>query len=235
MFDDKEPQDIFADTDKPGAGPPRPPASPGSQMPPQPMAEQYLVARQSPIGPIVVVVLVLAALGGGGYFLYSSGMLPFLKKAPAAYPPSALDTAAPTGGNQAVEPPADTSAAEPEDTTSPATSPASTEAETDTPPAAEPPTAITPTPTEPVTPPEPATAPPDADRDGLSDDEEAALGSNPQAADTDNDGLSDFDEVRIYKSDPSKPDTDGDTYLDGQEVKNGYSPTGPGKLLQLPK
>jgi len=49
--------------------------------------------------------------------------------------------------------------------------------------------------------------------------------------DSDNDGLSDFDEA-FYGTEPNNPDTDGDGYLDGDEVKAGYSPTGPGKLNQ---
>ena len=38
------------------------------------------------------------------------------------------------------------------------------------------------------------------------------------------------DEEDYYQTDPEKADTDGDGYLDGQEVKNGYNPNGPGKL-----
>ena len=33
-----------------------------------------------------------------------------------------------------------------------------------------------------------------------------------------------------YKTNPNNPDTDGDGYLDGDEVKNGYDPNGDGKL-----
>jgi hypothetical protein len=44
------------------------------------------------------------------------------------------------------------------------------------------------------------------------------------ATDTDDDGLSDDDEVNIYGTDPNNPDTDGDGYLDGVEVENGYDP-----------
>jgi len=47
--------------------------------------------------------------------------------------------------------------------------------------------------------------------------------------DTDNDGLSDEKE-EMYDTDPNNPDTDGDGYLDGDEVKNGYNPNGEGKL-----
>lgn len=45
--------------------------------------------------------------------------------------------------------------------------------------------------------------------------------------DKDNDGLSDAKEI-IYGTDLKKSDTDGDSYLDGDEVKNGYDPTVPG-------
>ncbi len=74
----------------------------------------------------------------------------------------------------------------------------------------------------------------DSDGDGLSDDDEKAKGTNPDAVDSDGDNLSDREEVQVYLSDPLKGDTDGDGYLDGQEVANGYDPKGPGKLLELP-
>jgi nitrite reductase (NO-forming) len=51
-----------------------------------------------------------------------------------------------------------------------------------------------------------------------------------QKQDSDNDGLSDYDEIVIYKSDPNKKDTDGDGYEDKDEVDAGYNPAGPGKL-----
>ncbi len=41
--------------------------------------------------------------------------------------------------------------------------------------------------------------------------------------DTDTDGLSDIEEG-LWGSDPLKEDTDGDSYLDGEEIKNLYSP-----------
>jgi hypothetical protein len=70
----------------------------------------------------------------------------------------------------------------------------------------------------------------DRDHDGLSANLETALGSSDTSLDSDSDGLSDADEYRIYKTDPSKADTDGDGYNDGSEIKNGYNPLGPGKL-----
>lgn len=74
----------------------------------------------------------------------------------------------------------------------------------------------------------------DSDGDGLTDDEERGLGTDPYLIDTDKDGLTDREEVKVYKTNPLNPDTDGDGYSDGEEVKNGYNPLGQGKLLQLP-
>lgn len=51
--------------------------------------------------------------------------------------------------------------------------------------------------------------------------------SNP-VVDSDNDGLTDQDEVR-YQTNPSVADTDGDGYLDGAEIEKGYNPRGSGK------
>lgn len=48
--------------------------------------------------------------------------------------------------------------------------------------------------------------------------------------DTDHDGLTDQMEMDIYLTDPNKRDSDGDLYFDGEEVKNGYNPLGPGKM-----
>jgi hypothetical protein len=73
----------------------------------------------------------------------------------------------------------------------------------------------------------------DTDGDGLTDEEELELGTDPLNPDTDGDGLSDREEVKVYFTDPLKPDTDGDGYLDGEEVEGGYDPKGPGKLYDL--
>jgi hypothetical protein len=54
--------------------------------------------------------------------------------------------------------------------------------------------------------------------------------NNPKESDSDNDGLSDYDEI-LYNTNPRSPDSDIDGYLDGDEVKNGYNPNGEGKLL----
>jgi len=77
--------------------------------------------------------------------------------------------------------------------------------------------------------------PVDTDADGLDDNREKDLGTDPANWDTDGDQLSDGDEVIIWKTDPLNPDTDGDTFLDGEEIKSGYSPTGPGKIFEPPE
>lgn len=58
----------------------------------------------------------------------------------------------------------------------------------------------------------------DSDGDGLTNDEERALGTDPYDPDTDKDGLTDGAEVRKHKTDPLKADTDGDGLTDGDEV-----------------
>lgn len=84
--------------------------------------------------------------------------------------------------------------------------------------------------------PQPPAAPAkDTDGDGLTDDEERVLGTDPTLPDTDGDGLTDREEVRVFGTDPLKADTDGDGFSDGQEVKNGFDPKGPGKLLDIDK
>jgi outer membrane protein OmpA-like peptidoglycan-associated protein/opacity protein-like surface antigen len=58
----------------------------------------------------------------------------------------------------------------------------------------------------------------DDDGDGLSNEEERQLGTDPRNSDSDGDGLSDGKEVKSYKTDPRKADTDGDGLNDGDEV-----------------
>jgi hypothetical protein len=64
----------------------------------------------------------------------------------------------------------------------------------------------------------------DPDYDGLTTDEETALGTDPLNADTDGDGLSDFDEVRTYLTDPLLTDSDGDGMSDAAEITAGSNP-----------
>ncbi len=42
--------------------------------------------------------------------------------------------------------------------------------------------------------------------------------------DSDKDGISDYDEVHLYKTNPFAADTDGDSYIDGAEIAKGFDP-----------
>lgn len=75
----------------------------------------------------------------------------------------------------------------------------------------------------------------DSDHDGLSNEAEAKYLTNPDKADSDEDGLTDREEVRVYLTDPNNKDTDGDGFLDGAEVDDGYNPNGSGYLIDYQK
>lgn len=63
----------------------------------------------------------------------------------------------------------------------------------------------------------------DSDEDGLTDEEEEALGTDPENADTDGDGLSDYAEVNGV-TDPLDADSDGDGHSDGEELNAETDP-----------
>lgn len=58
----------------------------------------------------------------------------------------------------------------------------------------------------------------DVDSDGIISSEEEELGTSPTDADTDDDGLTDGDEVNTYGTDPTSEDTDGDWLTDNDEL-----------------
>jgi len=64
----------------------------------------------------------------------------------------------------------------------------------------------------------------DSDQDGLNDGQEAAAGTNPNAPDTDRDGLSDGVEILSTHTSPLEPDTDGDGFSDSAELQGGSDP-----------
>ena len=64
----------------------------------------------------------------------------------------------------------------------------------------------------------------DTDRDGLTDEIEAILGTDPTKVDCDGDGIADGEEVLLRRTDPLKTDTDADGAADNAEVVNGTDP-----------
>ena len=69
---------------------------------------------------------------------------------------------------------------------------------------------------------------PDTDGDRLLDREEAeTLQTNPLDLDSDDDRVQDGDEVQTHQTDPRNPDIDGDGRLDGDEIAGGSDPRNP--------
>ena len=64
----------------------------------------------------------------------------------------------------------------------------------------------------------------DYDGDGLTNLQEIDYGTSLTLKDTDNDGLTDYEEIFVYGTDPLNPDTDGDGINDGDEIKLGLDP-----------
>jgi ELWxxDGT repeat protein len=80
----------------------------------------------------------------------------------------------------------------------------------------------------------PAAALADGDQDGLDDQDEVALGTDPADADSDDDGLTDGAEVNTHGTNPLSADTDGDGYSDFDELANGSNPLDPNSPAGVP-
>jgi len=63
----------------------------------------------------------------------------------------------------------------------------------------------------------------DFDGDSISDAREFAFSTNPMLADTDDDGLDDFDEIEDFGTNPTKPDTDDDGLEDLFELDDSFT------------
>ena len=59
----------------------------------------------------------------------------------------------------------------------------------------------------------------DMDGDGLRTYEELQEGTAYDNADSDGDKINDYDEIRVYKTNPNSPDSDGDLITDNDEIK----------------
>ena len=90
-------------------------------------------------------------------------------------------------------------------------------------PKVETPVAVIPTP-PPFVPEIPVEAPP---APTTTPETEAVCSVITSGVDSDSDGLTDVEENTIYRSNPYSPDTDGDKFLDGNEVFHLYSPIAP--------
>jgi cysteine-rich repeat protein len=66
----------------------------------------------------------------------------------------------------------------------------------------------------------------DTDGDGISDEDEIALGTDPNNPDSDGDSINDGNEVTLG-TDPTNPDSDGDGINDGDELDLGTDPLNP--------
>lgn len=219
-------EDIFSDTDKAAlGGQPKitvmPPLQPRAEIkptfgPPEPLSELPDDLEEEGKGGRkffwIGLVVLLAVLGAGGYYAYSKFFAPTLN-----LPSINLEDFSPQNLNEQFEDQVinlnlnrnDNEAVEEESLVEPPAEPSAENANLD----------------------QPANL--DSDLDGLTDEEESALGTDPAEPDSDGDNLFDREEVRVYETDPLNPDTDGDGYLDGVEVEGGYNPKGSGKLLEL--
>ena len=70
----------------------------------------------------------------------------------------------------------------------------------------------------------------DFEHDGLNNIQECYYGTDPYRADTDSDGLSDYDEIFVYFSNPLLADSDSDGLRDAQEIEYDMDPMNPDTL-----
>lgn len=75
----------------------------------------------------------------------------------------------------------------------------------------------------------------DRDRDGIDYRQEQMYGSSDYKVDSDSDGVSDYEEIVYWFSDPTRTDTDADGVSDGKEVVRNQSPVGFGELKKVPE
>lgn len=75
----------------------------------------------------------------------------------------------------------------------------------------------------------------DRDRDGIDYRQEQMYGSSDYKVDSDRDGVSDYEEIIYWFSDPVRVDTDGDGVSDGKEILRNQSPVGLAELKKVPE
>lgn len=67
----------------------------------------------------------------------------------------------------------------------------------------------------------------DIDADGISNIDEIEFGTDPNSNDTDDDDLTDREEIYVYQTDASNEDSDSDGLNDGDELQLGLNPMQP--------
>ena len=75
----------------------------------------------------------------------------------------------------------------------------------------------------------------DMDGDGISNQDEYAFNTNPFTSDSDDDQLSDWNEIYTYHTNPLLKDTDSDGADDKYELDNGYDPLVPNASFVVEK
>jgi len=70
----------------------------------------------------------------------------------------------------------------------------------------------------------------DPDSDALTNEQEFYCDTHPNYSDTDDDGLTDGEEVLTYFTNPNDPDSDDDGFSDGYEVQHGSDPNDPNSV-----
>ncbi len=233
-----EPEDIFSAVDGggPSVAPAEPLVMPASTLPPQKPPEipaHYLQESGGfPWKRVIIIVVVVLLLGGLGYGVYA-----FWGQIFPSSGSSTISTNTVLDANSVNLPTADDTNAMPAVNPTPVNEPVVSNAPTNAPDLNAP--ANTPAVNAPqgtLAPEDDPNSKVDSDGDGLTDYQEVHVyHTDPHNADTDGDGLYDGEEVNTFHTDPLKADTDGDGYSDGQEVKNGFNPLGPGRLFSAPK
>ncbi len=75
----------------------------------------------------------------------------------------------------------------------------------------------------------------DQDQDGVNRDMEELYGTSDLRVDTDRDGVSDYEEIYSWFSDPLKRDTNSNGVIDSLEVRKGLSPVSSIPITTLPE
>lgn len=75
----------------------------------------------------------------------------------------------------------------------------------------------------------------DEDQDGVDEDTEGLYNTSESKSDTDRDGVSDYEEIYFWFSDPAKKDTNSNGVSDSQEIRKGFSPVSSLPISELPE